>query len=126
MEAVLTTADEWTGVTSLIIDPRNPDKLYAATWSRQRTIAAYVGTNEGAGIHTSDDGGKTWTELKTGLPSGNMGKIGMAISPMNPDVLYATIETDNRGGGFYRSDNQGASWNKMSDEVGGGTGPHYY
>ena len=123
---VLTTADEWTGVTSLIIDPRNPDKLYAATWSRQRTIAAYVGTNEGAGIHTSDDGGETWTELKTGLPSGNMGKIGMAISPMNPDVLYATIETDNRGSGFYRSDNQGASWKKMSDEVGGGTGPHYY
>lgn len=123
---VLTPADEWTGVTSLLIDPRNPDKLYAATWSRQRTIAAYVGTNEGAGIHTSDDGGETWTELKTGLPSGNMGKIGMAISPMNPDVVYATIETDNRKGGFYRSADQGASWSKMSDEVGGGTGPHYY
>jgi photosystem II stability/assembly factor-like uncharacterized protein len=123
---VLKGADEWTGVTSLLIDPRNPDKLYAATWSRQRTIAAYVGTNEGAGIHTSDDGGETWTELKTGLPSGNMGKIGMAISPMNPDVLYATIETDNRKGGFYRSSDQGASWTKMSDEVGGGTGPHYY
>lgn len=123
---VLKGADEWTGVTSLLIDPRNPDKLYAATWARQRTIAAYVGTNEGAGIHTSDDGGETWTELKTGLPSGNMGKIGMAISPMNPDVLYATIETDNRKGGFYRSSDQGASWSKMSDEVGGGTGPHYY
>ncbi|GMM69000.1 hypothetical protein MTsDn1_22950 [Alteromonas sp. MTD1] len=123
---VLTPADEWTGVTSLLIDPRNPDKLYAATWARQRTIAAYVGTNEGAGIHTSNDGGETWTELKTGLPTGNMGKIGMAISPMNPDVLYATIETDNRKGGFYRSENQGASWTKMSDEVGGGTGPHYY
>ncbi|BFT29563.1 hypothetical protein D210916BOD24_07390 [Alteromonas sp. D210916BOD_24] len=123
---VLTPADEWTGVTSLLIDPRDPDKLYAATWSRQRTIAAYVGTNEGAGIHTSDDGGETWTELKTGLPTGNMGKIGMAISPINPDVLYATIEIDNREGGFYRSSDQGASWVKVSDEVGGGTGPHYY
>jgi len=123
---VLTPADEWTGVTSLLIDPRNPDKLYAATWSRQRTIANYVGTNKGAGIHTSDDGGETWTELKTGLPAGNMGKIGMAISPTNPDVLYATIETDNRKGGFYRSENLGQSWKKMSDEVGGGTGPHYY
>ncbi|MEP2653299.1 MAG: glycosyl hydrolase [Paraglaciecola sp.] len=123
---VLTPADKWTGVTSLLIDPRNPNKLYAATWARQRTIAVYVGTNEGAGIHTSDDGGETWTELKTGLPKGNMGKIGMAISPINPDVLYATIETDNRKGGFYRSANQGASWTKVSDEVGAGTGPHYY
>ena len=123
---VLKPEDEWTGVTSLLIDPRNPDKLYAATWSRQRSVATYVGTGPGAGIHTSDDGGETWTELKTGLPAGNMGKIGMAISPMNPDVLYATIETDNRKGGFYRSANRGASWSKMSDEVGGGTGPHYY
>lgn len=118
--------DEWTGVTSLVMDPRNPDKLYAATWSRQRTIAAYVGTGPGAGIHTSDDGGATWTKLKTGLPTGNMGKIGLAISPMKPDVVYATIEVDNRKGGLYRSVNQGASWTKMSDEVGSGTGPHYY
>lgn len=123
---VLTPENEWTGVTSLLIDPRNPKKLYAATWSRQRTVATYVGTGEGSGIHTSDDGGETWTELKTGLPTGNMGKIGMAISPINPDVLYATIETDNRKGGFYRSQNRGASWTKVSDEVGGGTGPHYY
>ncbi|TQF71095.1 VPS10 domain-containing protein [Pseudoalteromonas luteoviolacea] len=123
---VLKPEDEWTGVTSLLIDPRNPKKLYAATWSRQRTVATYVGTGPGAGIHTSDDGGETWTELKTGLPKGNMGKIGMAISPINPDIVYATIETDNRKGGFYRSDNRGASWTRMSDEVGGGTGPHYY
>jgi len=123
---VLKTADNWTGVTSLLIDPRNPDKLYAATWSRQRTVANYVGTGPGSGIHTSDDGGETWVELKTGLPGGNKGKIGMAISPINPDIIYATIETDNRKGGFYRSANRGASWAKMSNEVGGGTGPHYY
>ncbi|OHU90739.1 MULTISPECIES: VPS10 domain-containing protein [Pseudoalteromonas] len=123
---VLKPADEWTGVTSLLVDPRNPDRLYAATWSRQRTVAAYVGTGPGSGIHTSEDGGQTWTELKTGLPTGNMGKIGMAISPINPDIIYATIETDNRKGGFYRSENRGASWSRLSDEVGGGTGPHYY
>ena len=123
---VLTPDDEWTGVTSLLIDPNDPDRLYAATWSRQRTVANYVGTGPAAGIHTSDDGGETWTTLKTGLPKGNMGKIGMAISPINSDVLYATIEIDNREGGFYRSENKGASWEKMSDEVGGGTGPHYY
>ena len=125
-QQVLKPEDKWTGVTSLLIDPRNPDKLYAATWSRQRTVAAYVGTGPGSGIHTSDDGGLTWTTLKKGLPAGNMGKIGMAISPTKPDVLYATIEIDNRKGGFYRSENRGASWQKVSDEVGGGTGPHYY
>ena len=118
--------DEWTGVGSLVIDPRNPDRLYAATWARQRTVAAYVGTNKGAGIWTSTDGGETWTKLKTGLPSGNMGKIGLAISPIDPDVVYATVEVDNRKGGLYRSSDRGASWKKMSDEVGGGTGPHYY
>jgi photosystem II stability/assembly factor-like uncharacterized protein len=125
-DQVLVPEDKWTGVTSLLIDPNDPDKLYAATWSRQRTVAVYVGTGPASGIHTSNDGGETWKELKTGLPKGNMGKIGMAISPTNPNVIYATIETDNRKGGFYRSANKGESWIKMSDEVGGGTGPHYY
>ena len=123
---VLKPKDKWTGVTSLLIDSRDSNKLYAATWSRQRTVAAYVGTGPGSGIHSSNDGGETWIQLKSGLPKGNMGKIGMAISPINPDVLYATIETDNRQGGFYRSLNLGASWDRVSDEVGGGTGPHYY
>ena len=118
--------DEWTGVTSLVIDPRNPDKLYAATWQRQRTVAAYIGTGPGSAIYTSDDGGETWQKLTEGLPKTNMGKIGLAISPMNPDVVYAAIEIDERKGGFYRSSNRGGSWVKMSDEVSGGTGPHYY
>lgn len=118
--------DEWTGVTSLVIDPRNPDKLYAASWSRQRTLPNYVGTGPGTAIYTSDDGGETWSKLSKGLPKGNMGKIGMTISPQNPDVVYAIIEIDQRKGGFYRSSDRGASWVKMSDEISGGTGPHYY
>ncbi|WP_068545536.1 VPS10 domain-containing protein [Thalassotalea crassostreae] len=118
--------DEWTGVTSLVIDSRNPDKLYAATWQRQRTLPAYVGTGKGSAIHTTDDGGKTWRKLSEGLPTTDMGKIGLAISAINPDVVYAAIELNQRKGGFYRSANQGASWTKMSDAVGGGTGPHYY
>ncbi len=118
--------EEWTGVTDIIIDPRNPDVLYAATWQRHRTVAAYIGGGPGSGLHKSTDGGETWTELTKGLPGQNMGKIGLTISPQNPDVLYAAIELDKRTGRVYRSDNRGSSWKKMSDEVSGGTGPHYY
>ncbi len=118
--------DEWTGVTDLVIDPRNPDILYAATWQRHRNVAAYMGGGPGTSLYKSTDGGENWTELKTGLPEGNMGKIGLAISPINPDVLYAAIELERRKGGVYRSTDQGGSWTKMSNTVSGGTGPHYY
>jgi hypothetical protein len=118
--------DEWVGVTDIVIDPRNPDVLYAATWQRHRNVAAYMGGGPGSGIHKSTDGGETWVQLKKGLPSGNMGKIGLAISPQKPDILYAAIELDRRTGGVYKSVNRGASWSKQSAAVSGATGPHYY
>ena len=117
---------EWIGVTDIVMDPRDPDVLYAATWQRHRTVAAYMGGGPGSGIHKSTDGGETWAELKNGLPSGNMGKIGLAISPQKPDVLYAAIELDRRMGGIYKSTDRGASWSKQSNTVSGATGPHYY
>ncbi len=117
---------EWTGVTDLVIDPRNPDQLYAATWDRHRTVAAYMGGGPGTGLHSSSDGGETWQKLSKGLPKSNMGKIGLTISPQRPDVLYAAIELDRRKGGVYKSTDRGASWTKQSDAVSGGTGPHYY
>ena len=55
-----------------------------------------------------------------------MGKIGLAISPMNPDIVYAAVETERRKGAVYRSANSGGSWEKMSETVSAGTGPHYY
>ena len=118
--------DEWTGVTDMAIDPRNPDHLYAATWQRHRNVAAYMGGGPGSGLHRSTDGGDTWEELTNGLPESNMGKIGLAISPQQPDVLYAAIELDRRTGGVYKSEDRGSSWKKMSDAVSGATGPHYY
>ncbi|NNC51074.1 MAG: glycosyl hydrolase [Flaviramulus sp.] len=120
------SSNEWTGVTDIVIDPRDEKTLYAATWQRHRTVAAYVGGGEGTAIYKSTDGGETWDKLKTGLPGGDMGKIGLAISPINPDVLYAAIELDRKKGAMFRSDNRGASWTKMSNTVSGGTGPHYY
>ncbi|TPN88635.1 WD40/YVTN/BNR-like repeat-containing protein [Aquimarina algicola] len=117
---------EWIGVTDIVIDPRNPDQLYAATWQRHRTVAAYIGGGPGSGIHRSVDGGETWEELKNGLPTSWMGKIGLAISPQKPDILYAAIELDRRTGAVYRSSDRGTTWEKRSDAVSGATGPHYY
>ena len=118
--------NEWTGVTDIAVDPRNPDWMYAATWDRHRTVAAYMGGGPGTGIYRSTDGGETWTKLTNGLPKSNMGKIGLAVSPQQPDIVYAAIELDRRTGGVFRSADRGTTWEKRSDAVAGATGPHYY
>lgn len=118
--------NEWTGATSLVIDPTNPDNLYAATWQRHRNVAALMGGGPGSGLHKSTDGGETWEKLTKGIPESNLGKIGLAISPFNPEIIYAAIELDRKKGGVFMTSNKGASWTKMSDAVSGGTGPHYY
>ena len=116
----------WVGVTDIAMDPRNPDLLYAVTWQRHRNVAAYMGGGPGSGVHRSYDGGETWEKLKGGLPGSNLGKCGIAISPQQPDVIYAAIETDRRKGGVYKSTDRGSNWTKMSNAISGGTGPHYY
>ncbi len=118
--------DEWTGVTDIVVDPREPNRVYAATWQHHRNVAAYMGGGPKSAIYRSDDGGETWKKLSAGLPAGSMGKIGLAISLQQPDVVYAVIELNRRQGGLYRSTDRGNSWEKRSDTVSGGTGPHYY
>ncbi|TVZ51411.1 WD40/YVTN/BNR-like repeat-containing protein [Dokdonia sp. Hel_I_53] len=117
---------EWTGVTEVVIDLKNPNILVAATWDRHRTVAAYMGGGPGSGLHKSTDAGETWIKLTNGLPKGNMGKIGLAMSHFNSNILYAAIEMERRTGGLWRSDDGGNSWKKQSNTVTGGTGPHYY
>ena len=63
------SAGEWTGVTDIVMDPRNPDRLVAATWQRHRTVAAYMGAGPESGLYVSDDGGETWREVTAGLPT---------------------------------------------------------
>ena len=117
---------EWTGATDLLINPSHPDILYAATWQRHRTVAGYLGGGPGSGLHKSTDGGETWQPLKSGIPNSNLGKLGLAMSPFNSEVIYAAIELDRRKGGVFITRNGGTTWSKQSDAVGGGTGPHYY
>jgi hypothetical protein len=117
---------EFTGVSEVHLDPRNPDVLFAVKHQRLRNVAALMNGGPESGIFKSADGGKSWRELTTGLPEADMGKIGLAISPINPEVVYATIELGRRTGGFWRSEDSGESWEKRSEHVSGGTGPHYY
>ena len=85
-----------------------------------------MGGGPGTAIYRSDDGGNNWKKLNNGIPKSNKGKIGLAISPQNPDVVYAAVELDRTKGGVFRSENKGESWKKMSNTVSGATGPHYY
>ena len=117
---------DYTGVNEVHFDPRDPEVLYAVTWQHYRNVAALMDGGPETGIHKSTDGGATWRELTKGLPEEDMGKLGLAISPQQPDVIYAAIELARRTGGFYRSEDGGETWEKRSDFVAGGTGPHYY
>jgi len=117
---------EYTGVNELHLDPRDPDVMYAVTHQRFRNVAALINGGPESGIHKSTDGGETWRELTEGLPEEDMGKIGVAVSPIDPDIVYATVELAHREGGFYRSADGGESWTKGADYISGGTGPHYY
>jgi photosystem II stability/assembly factor-like uncharacterized protein len=117
---------EYTGVNEIHLDPRDPDVLYAVTHQKFRNVAALINGGPESGIHKSTDGGATWRELTNGIPDDDKGKIGLAVSPIDPDIVYATIELAHREGGFYRSADGGESWTKQSDYLSGGTGPHYY
>lgn len=105
---------ENTGVNNVVMDPRNPDLLYATSEQRRRHVHTKIGGGPETAIYKSTDGGKNWKELKQGLPGGHMGGIGLAVSPVNPDVVYAIIEATEGAGGFFRSTDRGESWKKMS------------
>jgi len=116
--------DAHTGVNEVLMHPDDPDLLLAASWQRRRHVWTLINGGPGSGMHRSTDGGETWTEITAGLPSEDMGRIGIAYSPARPDTVYAIIETDGPGEGFYRSTDFGVSWEKRSSYVAGS--PQYY
>jgi photosystem II stability/assembly factor-like uncharacterized protein len=115
---------ENTGVSDLVMDPRNPDVLYAAAYQRRRRVWTLINGGPESAIYKSTDGGEDWQKLENGLPEGDTGRIGLAISPARPDVLYAIIEAAGDAGGVYRSMDAGANWEKRNDYVSGS--PQYY
>jgi photosystem II stability/assembly factor-like uncharacterized protein len=116
--------DENTGVVDMQMDPRDPDVLYASSYQRRRHVWTLINGGPGSGIHKTTDGGTTWTKLSNGVPGVDKGRIGLAISPPNPDTIYAIIEAAQDKGGFFRSTDAGQNWEKMSGYVAGS--PQYY
>jgi photosystem II stability/assembly factor-like uncharacterized protein len=106
---------ENTGVSDVVLDPRNPEVLVATSYQRRRHFYTMIDGGPESAIHRSTDGGKTWKKVNTGLPEEQLGRIGIAISPVNPDILYANVEAANRKGGIYRSSDNGVTWEKRAD-----------
>ncbi len=104
------------GAADLVIDRRNPNVLYASIWQVYRKAWKMWGGGPDSGLYTSIDGGDTWTELteNPGMPDGPIGKIGVTVSPANPDRVWAIVEANE--GGVFRSDDGGATWERTNDE----------
>ncbi len=124
--AVLTISEN-TGVTDIVLDPKNPDVIYASSYQRRRHVGQAIGGGREAGIHKSTNGGRTWTKLTNGLPRCDIGRIALAIDGRrSPTEIYALVEGQG-GQGFYKSTNSGSSWTRYGKTInpparGGGGG----
>ncbi len=112
-EAILTVS-EHTGVSEVYLEPRDPNVIFAVAHQRRRHVFTLIDGGPESAIYKSENAGKTWEKINRGLPDGHLGRIGLAISPVNPDVLYAIVEAQEGKGGFYRSINRGVTWERRS------------
>jgi photosystem II stability/assembly factor-like uncharacterized protein len=117
--------DDKTGAADIAMDPSNAQVLYATMWQVLRTPWGITSTGPGGGLYKSTDGGDTWNKLSTGLPTSNLGKIGVTVSPANPQRVWATVEADAKGG-VYRSDDGGGTWQLLNDGFNMTSRQYYY
>lgn len=106
---------ENTGVTDVVMEPGNSDVLYAAAYQRRRHEWTLIDGGPDSAIYKSTDAGATWTKLKSGLPTVDLGRIGLAVAPTNPNVVYATVEAAEKKGGIFRSSDRGATWERRNE-----------
>jgi photosystem II stability/assembly factor-like uncharacterized protein len=113
-KAVLTISEN-TGVVDVAIDPSNPDIVYAAAYQRRRHVFTLIDGGPESAIYKSTDAGASWNKLKSGLPAVDLGRIGLAVSPADPNVVYATVEAADGKGGVFRSNDRGATWERQNE-----------
>jgi len=115
-----------TGAADLVMDPKNPNKLIAAMWEHYRQPWFFTSGGEGSGMYITFDGGETWKKRTDadGLPKGELGRIGLAIAPSNPNKIYALIESKKNA--LYASEDGGFKWSKVNDKSEIGNRPFYY
>jgi photosystem II stability/assembly factor-like uncharacterized protein len=106
---------ENTGVTDVVIDPEDPKTVYAAAYQRRRHMWTLINGGPESALYKSIDAGATWNKLRAGLPTVEMGRIGLAISPVDPNVVYAQVEAADRKGGIFRSADRGGSWERRNE-----------
>jgi photosystem II stability/assembly factor-like uncharacterized protein len=106
---------EYTGVADVILDPRNPEILLAATHQRERKYYTLIHGGPESALWRSNDAGKTWAKVTTGMPTGELGRIGLAYAPSNPSIIYAQIEAGEGRGGLYRSTDNGVTWERRNN-----------
>jgi len=116
--------DENTGINEFVIDAADPDVIVASSYQRRRHVWTLINGGPGSGIHKTTDGGISWQKVAGGLPSGDLGRIGLAAAPSSPDMIYAIIEANEKDKGIYRSTDFGESWEKRSGH--GTSSPQYY
>jgi photosystem II stability/assembly factor-like uncharacterized protein len=117
--------NDLTGCADLVADPSNPNKMFAAMWEYRRWPWFFKSGGKGSGLYVTYDAGETWKKItdKDGLPEGELGRIGLAIAPSRPDVVYALVEAKENA--LFRSDDGGRSWKKQATK-GMGDRPFYY
>jgi len=111
---------ENTGVNNVIIDHKNPNIMYATSEQRRRHFHTKIGGGPESAVYKSEDGGETWRKIMKGLPSDDIGGMGIAISPVNTDYIFLIVEAQDKSGGFFRSTDRGESWSKMSSYASSG------
>src|SRR3984957_10555713 len=113
-KAVLTISEN-TGVADVALDPSNADIIYAAAYQRRRHVFTLIDGGPESAIYKSTDAGATWNKLKSGLPTVDLGRIGLAVSPADPNVVYATVEAADGKGGIFRSNDKGGTWERRNE-----------
>lgn len=116
--------DEKTGCADFMIDPMHPDTMYASTWEFRRTAYSFNSGGPGSGLYKSVDGGKTWTKITKGLPSGTYGRIAMTLAPSEPNNLLAIVESESTG--LFISSDYGESWKAQSSNSNVSARPFYF